>query len=321
LVLLQVSDPASFHRGRLHRQAYLIAGVGGLQAILDRGNQEDWWSSNLIKLLTIVSAVGLGLFVSRSLRSPKPIVDLHLLRDRNLTAASTMMLVFGLGLFGTVAMQPLLLERLLNYPSGTTDLVMAPRALGSALSMAFVGRLTNRVDARWLVGSGMLLAAAGTCVMSWYSLDISPGWVIWPGGIQGLGMGAVFVPLSTMAYATLRPQDADAASVLYNLARTIGGAVGVPLAATWLTRFTQENWHHLAGHINPFNPALQHWLDAQSLSLTQPITPVLLGQELGAQATMLAFVQVFRLIALSFVFMAPLILLLRASPGRAERSL
>jgi DHA2 family multidrug resistance protein len=94
--------------------ALLFAGVGSLQAILDRGNQEGWWSSNLINLLTIVSALRLVLFVIRALRSPEPLVDQHLLRDRNLTAPSTMMLVFGLGLFGMVAMQPLLLERLLS---------------------------------------------------------------------------------------------------------------------------------------------------------------------------------------------------------------
>jgi MFS transporter, DHA2 family, multidrug resistance protein len=324
LALVTQLIPKSLRRARQMDwlgAALLIAGVGSLQAILDRGNQEGWWSSNLIKLLTIVSAVGLVLFVIRALRSPEPLVDLHLLRDRNLTAASTMMLVFGLGLFGTVAMQPLLLERLLSYPAETTGLVMAPRALGSALSMALIGRLTNRVDARWLVGFGMLLAAVGTWIMSWYSLQISPAWVIWPGVIQGMGMGAVFVPLSTIAYATLRPEDADAAAGLFNLARTIGGAVGVSLAATWLTRFTQEGWNYLGGHINPFNPALRYWLDARNLSLAQPVTPLLLGHELLTQATMLAFVQVFRLIALSFVFMTPLILLLRAKSGdRVPRS-
>jgi MFS transporter, DHA2 family, multidrug resistance protein len=297
---------------------YLIGGIGALQAVLDRGNQEDWWSSNLIKVLTIMSVCGLVLFVVRALRAPEPIVDLRLLRDRNLVAASTMMLVFGLGLFGTVAMQPLLLERLLGYPAETTGLVMAPRALGSAASMALVGRLTNRVDARWLVGTGMLLAGTGTWMMSWYNLQISPSWVVWPGVVQGLGMGAVFVPLSTMAYATLRPDQTDAAAGLFNLARTIGSAVGISIAATWLTRFTQENWHHLGGHINVFNPALQYWLDAQGLSLEQAVTPLLLRQELITQATMLAFVQVFRLIALSFLVMSPMLLLLRTGPRRSR---
>jgi DHA2 family multidrug resistance protein len=169
----------------------------------------------------------------------------------------------------------------------------------------------------------MLLAGTGTWMMSWYNPQISPSWVVWPGVVQGLGMGAVFVPLSTMAYATLRPDQTDAAAGLFNLARTIGSAVGISIAVTWLTRFTQENWHNLGGHINVFNPALQYWLDAQGLRLDQAVTPLLLRQELITQATMLAFVQVFRLIALSFLVMSPMLLLLQTGhqTGAAARTL
>ena len=289
----------------------MIIGVGSLQTLLDRGNQENWWHSGLIDLLTLSAVVGIIWFVVRTLRSPTPIVDLRLYRDRNLAVASGMMLVFGLGLFGTIAVQPLMLERLLGYPAETTGLVMAPRALGSALSMALVARLTNRVDHRWLVGVGMLVMASGTWIMSWYNLSISPGWIIWPGFLQGMGMGAVFVPLSTMAYATLKRSEADAGAGLFNLARTIGSAVGVSIAATWYTRFGQENWNQLGAHINPFNPALHHWLSVQGLQLQNPLAPALLGQELGRQASMLAFSQVFQMIAVSFLLMAPLLLLLR----------
>jgi MFS transporter, DHA2 family, multidrug resistance protein len=290
----------------------MVIGVGSLQTLLDRGNQEDWWHSGLIDLLSVSAVIGLVWFVLRTLWSSSPIVDLRLYRDRNLAVASGMMLVFGLGLFGTIAVQPLMLERLLGYPAETTGLVMAPRALGSALSMALVARLTARVDHRWLVGGGMLLMAAGTWMMSWYELDVSPVWIVWPGVVQGLGMGAVFVPLSTMAYATLGSQQADAGAGLFNLARTIGSAIGVSVAATWYTRFTQLNWHSLGGHINPFNPALQQWLAVQGLTMRSPQAPLLLGHELGRQAAMLAFTQVFQLIALSFLLMAPLLLLLRA---------
>jgi hypothetical protein len=189
----------------------MIIGIGSLQTLLDRGDQEGWWQSGLIDLLTLTAVLGLALFMTRALSAPRPIVDLSLFRDRNLAVASGMMLVFGLGLFGTIAVQPIMLERLLGYPAETTGLVMAPRALGSAVSMAIVARLSGRTDTRWLVGTGMLLAAAATWIMSWYDLGISPGWIIWPGVLQGLGMGAVFVPLPRWPMPRCHPSRQTAA--------------------------------------------------------------------------------------------------------------
>ena len=290
---------------------FMILGIGSLQTLLDRGNQEGWWQSGFIDLLAIAAALGIGLFVWRSLTVERPIVELKLFRDRNLAAASGMMVVFGLGLFGTIALQPIMLERLLHYPAELTGLVMAPRALGSAFSMAIVARLTTRVNPRWLIGTGMLLAMVGTSIMALYNLDISPAWVVWAGVVQGLGMGAVFVPLSTMAYGTLAESDADAGACLFNLARTIGSAVGVSIAATWYTRFSQADWNQLGGHIQPFNPAVHQWLAAQGLDLGSRLAPSMLAHELSRQASMLAFTQVFQLIALSFLLMAPLLLVLR----------
>ena len=290
---------------------FMILGIGSLQTLLDRGNQEGWWQSGYIDLLGIAAALGIGLFVWRSLTAERPVVELKLFRDRNLAAASGMMVVFGLGLFGTIALQPIMLERLLHYPAELTGLVMAPRALGSAFSMAVVARLTARVNPRWLIGTGMLLAMVGTSIMALYNLDISPAWVVWAGVVQGLGMGAVFVPLSTMAYGTLAESDADAGAGLFNLARTIGSAVGVSIAATWYTRFSQADWNQLGGHIQPFNPAVHRWLAAQGMDLGSRLAPSMLAHELGRQASMLAFTQVFQLIALSFLLMAPLLLVLR----------
>lgn len=292
---------------------FMIIGIGSLQTMLDRGNQLGWWQSGQIDVLTITAVAGIILFIVRSLTHPSPVVDLRLFRDRNLAIASGMMLVFGLGLFGTIAVQPLMLERLLGYPAETTGLVMAPRALGSALSMAIVARLSGKVDQRWLVGTGMSLAAFGTWMMSWYNLSISPGWVVWPGIVQGMGMGSVFVPLSTMAYASLAREQADSGAGLFNLARTIGSAVGVSIAATWYTRFGQADWNQLGGHINVFNPALHHWLHGHGMQLTDPLAPSMLANELARQSSMLAFTQVFQMISLSFLVMAPMLLLLKSS--------
>ena len=294
----------------------MIVGIGSLQTVLDRGNEEGWWTSDFILLLTATAAVGLVLFTWRGLTARRPVVDLRLFRDRNLALASLLMLVFGLALFGTIAIQPLLMERLLNYPVETTGLVMAPRGLGAALGMFVISRISGRVDPRWIIATGMTIAGTATWIMSWYNLDISPGWLIWPGVLQGLGMGSIFVTLSTLAYATLPAKHTDAGAGLYNLARSIGSSIGISVAATWYTRFGQADWNQLGGHINPFNPALTHWLQAQGLTLQDPTAALLLANELRRQASMLAFTQVFDLIALSFVLMAPLLLLLQRRNGR-----
>ena len=151
-------------------------------------------------------------------------------------------------------------------------------------------------------------------------LDISPGWLIWPGVMQGVGMGSIFVTLSTLAYATLPASATDAGAGLYNLARSVGSSIGVSVAATWYARFGQIDWNQLGGHINPFNPALAHWLKLQGLTLNDPMAAALLTHELSRQSAMLAFTQVFDLIALSFVLMAPLLLLLKPSGRRSGMS-
>ena len=289
----------------------MALGVGSLQLVLDRGNQEGWFGSGLIILLTAISAIGLILFVYHGLRIQTPIVNLRLFHDRNLTAASIMIVVFGLGMFGTIAMQPLLLERLLGYPAETTGLVMAPRAVGSAVSMLIVSRLITRFDPRWLVSIGLVFSAAGTYLMTWYNLYISPGWVIWPGVIQGIGMGMIFVPLSTIAYETLPKSAVDEASGLFNLIRTLGSSIGISIASTVLTRSEQSSWNYLSGHINVFNPALHNWLNSRGLELGDPTTPLLLGQMLLRQSSMVAFVDVFWVISISFLILAPLLFIMR----------
>ncbi|MEJ2685590.1 MAG: DHA2 family efflux MFS transporter permease subunit [Gammaproteobacteria bacterium] len=295
----------------------MAAGIGSLQVVLDRGNQEGWFSSHLIEVLSVLAAGGLMWFTVRSLRRSDSVVNLRLFRDRNLAAASLMMGAFGLGLFGTIALQPIMLERLFDYPAETAGLVMAPRGIGSALSMFMVSRLINRYDSRLLVGAGLLIAAAGTYVMSWYDLSIDPAWVIWPGAIQGIGMGMIFVPLSTLAFETLPKASVDEGSGLFNLLRTIGGSIGISIAGTVYTRSSQAAWNQLGGHIQRFNPALHSWLGALGMTLHAPAAPPLLARLLGRQASMVGFVDTFWLITLSFVAMAPLLLLVRRAERRA----
>ncbi len=293
----------------------LAVGVGSLQMLLDRGNQEDWLHSNFIVVLAIISIGCVVAFVVRSINRPDAILKIDLLKDRNLAMATFMIMAFGVGMLSTIAMQPLFLEHMLGYPAGTAGLLMAPRGIAVAVGMVFVATTINRIEPRWLVFIGLSLATVGSYVMTRYNLDVDRFWIIAPGIVQGMGMGMIFVPLSTLAYQTLPKDASDQAAGIFNLARTVGGSIGIAIAATVLTRESLTNWQTLGAGINPYNPALGAWLDATGLSISDPQTPQILAAELMRQSTMLGFIEAFGFVTLSFVLLIPLVLFLKRREG------
>ena len=294
--------------------ALLAAGVAGLQYTLDRGTTADWFSAMDIRVAAMVGAIGVAGFAWHSLaRGPAALFDLRIFRDRNFAMACLVMLAMGLGLFGGLVLQPILLEGLLGYPITTTGIIMAPRGVATAIAMVVVGRLVGRVDARLLVGVGMLTSAAGSWAMTRYSLDVSTWWIIWPAFLQGLGLGLIFVPLSTIAYMTLpRARTAEAAGI-YSLVRTIGAAAGISVVTTLMTREAQVNWNELGAHITLYNPAVAAYLRSLHLAATDHRAMALIAAQVGRQAEMNAMLDVFKVTAWSFVTMLPLVLLLRKS--------
>jgi DHA2 family multidrug resistance protein len=230
-----------------------------------------------------------------------------------------MIMAFGVGMLSTIALQPLFLKHLLGYPASTAGLVMAPRGIAVAMGMVFVATTINRFEPRWLVLIGLTLATIGTYATTWYNLDVDMFWIIVPGIVQGLGMGMIFVPLSTLAYQTLPQEASDQAAGIFNLARTIGGSLGIAIAATVLTRESHANWQSLGAGINPYNPALTSWLDATGLSMSDPHALQMLAMELTRQATMIGFIEAFGFVTLSFMVLIPLVLLLKKQEGDGPR--
>jgi DHA2 family multidrug resistance protein len=186
--------------------------------------------------------------------------------------------------------------------------------------MIVVGRLVSKVDPRILVGTGMLISAAGSYAMTWYSLDVSTMWIIWPALLQGLGLGLIFVPLSTIAYTTLpRARMAEAAGI-YSLVRTIGAAVGISIVTTLMTRQAQVIWNELGAHITRYNQNFTEYLRGLHLSPSDPHAIALAAAQVGQQAQMGAILDVFKVTAWSFVAMLPLVLLLRGRKGGAVQA-
>jgi DHA2 family multidrug resistance protein len=289
--------------------ALLALSVGCLQFVLDQGHSRDWFDSRLIQVVSLASASTFVAFIMRGWNKPDNIIDLSLFRDRNFSCACIALLCFGLGMYGTVALVPVMLQSLLGYPATGAGFIMAPRALTSGFVMMLVGLvLLKRFDPRHLIMVGMVCSAVGTLVMTRYTLQVDAFWLIVPGVLQGIGMGLLFVPLSTLAFDRLPPQKADEASGQFSVFRTLGGSIGTAIAAQLYVHATQEHWTQLAGHVQPFNPAMTEWLAAQGLRPDDAMAIPRIGYEVARQSQMLGYIDSFMLIAISFVVLLPLAL-------------
>lgn len=287
--------------------------IGGMQFVLDRGNQEDWFNSSMICFVTYIAVAGFLGFVLHNLAPhKKSVFELRIFKDRNFAIASVLLGFFGLGLYGMMVIQPLMMEGLFDYPALTTGLMMAPRGISGMVSMILIGKLITRVDPRYLVIIGVVICIIGISLGTLYSTQhISPFWIIIPMIIQGFGLGMIFVPLSTIAYSTLSVHLRTEAAGLFSLLRTIGSSIGISIVITLYTRGTQHFWNQLGGFINIYNPQLQDYIKALNLRPDEPLGAALLANELFKQAAMLSFINVFAVIKWCFVLMIPLVLLLK----------
>src|SRR5258708_1918959 len=304
-------------RRRLRRMDWtglvlLGSGIPGLRYLLVRGTSQDWFAANDIRFSALVAAVGIVGFGGWSLRRGKEaLFDLRIFKDRNFAIACAAMAALGLGLFGGLVLQPILLEGLLGYPIVTTGLVMAPRGIATAVAMMVVGRLVMKGDPRVLVGAGMLISALGSHLMTYYSLDVSTAWIIGPALLQGLGLGLIFVPLSTIAYTTLERSRMAEAAGIYSLVRTIGAAAGISILTTLMTRHAQVMWNELGGHVTKYNHALAEYLRPLHLSPPDPHAMAVVAAEIGRQAEVAAMLDGFKVTTWSVLAMLPLVFLLK----------
>jgi DHA2 family multidrug resistance protein len=293
----------------------IVTGVGALQYLLDRGNSQGWFSATDIKIAAVLSSAGFVSFVVYQLlaRPRHSIFSLNIFADKNFTVSSALITAMGLGLFGIIVIQPLLLESLLGYPVFKAGLIMAPRGISAMISMVLVGQLIRHVDVKILITAGIILNVSGEYLMTYYSFITNDAWQIWPGVIQGLGMGFIFIPLSSTAFATLPTKYYTEAAGLFSLLRTIGSSIGVSITMTFYTRHAQMAWNDIVGHINPFRHALTHYLSPLSLQPDNVKAGAILSQTVNGQAQMIAMLDTFAFIGWCFAMMLPLVWLLKST--------
>jgi len=296
--------------------AMLSLGVGALQLMLDRGGQMDWFSSPEIWIELGLSITGFWVFAVHLVTGRDTFIDPKIFADRNFVTGLIFIFVVGVILLASLALLPPMLTDLFNYPTVTTGFVMAPRGVGTMISMLVVGRLVQKVDARLLVVAGLLLTALSLYYMTDFTPDMDDWLIIMSGVIQGLGLGLVFVPLSTVAFATLEARYRTDATSLFSLVRNIGSSIGISVVIMFLTRNTQINHAELSAFISPFNPVL--WSISPQAATGDPTALSQVDLLVNQQAAMIAYVNDFKLMMLVTLAAIPLALFLRKPRMQAQ---
>jgi MFS transporter, DHA2 family, multidrug resistance protein len=302
----------------------LIVGIGALQIVLDKGQQEDWFASTLIVALSVVSAVALVWLVIHELRTENPIVDLRVFKERSYAIGVFLMSIVGFVLYGSMVLLPIMLQTLLGYPPLQAGIALAPRGIGSFFMMPATGLMTGRFDARKLLAVG-LLVGGGTLI--WLSrINLQAGYwdIFWPQLIQGAGLSLLFVPLTTVAMDRIPRERMGYATSLFNLMRNMGGSVGIAVTATMLSREQQATAVLYGANVTAYDPTSQMLFaelrnafiaaGSDAVTATNRAYAALAGI-VQQQAAMVSFVWLFQLLGVLFLALLPLVLLMRRPRG------
>jgi len=318
-ILVFIHDDRHGHRDRFDFFGFgtLSVAVGAVQMMLDRGELKDWFGSTEIWVEATVAALCFYLFVVHTATtSASSFLNRNMLKDPNFTAGFILMFFVGIILNGTMVLLPTMMQALMNYPVVTAGFVMAPRGIGTLISMVLVARIIGKVDTRLIILTGLSLTAISLWQMTGFSLAMNMNLLLVSGILQGFGLGFVFTPLSVIAFSTLSRQHLTQGTAIFSLMRNVGGSVGVSIVEALFVRNSQIIHSRLAEHIRPDNPV------AQSLGAPYSLTEVhgiaALNAEVTRQAQMIAYIDDFHFMVLVILASLPFLLLLRR-PNRAAK--
>jgi DHA2 family multidrug resistance protein len=338
LVNTFVEDPPYLQAGRSRRIDYIgfalmVVGLSALQIMLDRGQEADWFAASWVRWCAAIATLSLVTFVVREFLVEDPIVDLRILGERNFAVGFGLSTVLGVCLYGTTSMLPLFLQTLLGYPAVESGLAVSPRGIGAMFAAIVVGRMITVIDPRLMVAAGLTLLSLSGYLFAGLTLQISVGNVVGAAILNGMSTGMIFVPLSLLTLGRLRNEQMGNAAGLYTLMRNLGGSVGIAIATTLLARGAQAHQAVLATHLTPYDPAYEHARQSLQRVLGLRTDPVTASQQalgllyhlLVQQATLLAFLDVFRAISLLALVCVPLAFLFgrirprRKAPATSDR--
>jgi DHA2 family multidrug resistance protein len=303
----------------------LVLGIGSLQVMLDKGQEDDWFSSRFITALTVLAVIGLVGLVIRELKAAHPIMDLGVFRYRSFAIGTTLMMALGIVLYGSTVLLPLLMQEVLGYTATHAGITNLPRGIASFLAMPLVGYLTAKIDARKLLVAGFLCGAFAMYDLSVLSLSMASSSFWLPLLVQGASLGFIFVPLTTVSNDPIPLDRMGNATSIFNLMRNIGASIGISIVETLQVRKMQVHIHDLGAHVNAADPATQQTLrglrayfifrGADAVTATHQAYAAMWGM-VQQQAAMLAYNDSFLFLAVMFVVMIPAVFWMKKPKGR-----
>ena len=324
-----IQDPPYLKRRKLSETridytglGFVALGLGALQVVLDKGQREDWFESHFIVVLTIISAASLIFVVLWEWNHKDPIIDLHLFRERSFAAANFLMFMLGFALLGSTLLLPLFMQTLLGYTAERSGLALMPGGFAIMVCMPVVGLLLSRYSPRYLMMFGLTMLSFSLFHMTNFDLSVDFHTVMMARVYQAIGLAFLFVPINTAAYSSLPRDKNNAASGLMNLARNIGGSVGISFVTTGLARRAQVHQGQLVEKLNAANPQFQSALrgmtgifsgsgpGAGGTSAQQHAYAMMQGNVIR-QATMLAYIDNFWVLGVVIGCLIPCVFLIK----------
>jgi DHA2 family multidrug resistance protein len=296
--------------------AMLAIAVASTQMIFDRGSGVGWFESPEIWLYVGLAISGLWMFVVHCATAENPFVDLTMFRDQNFVMGLLFIFLIGITTFSGLALLPPLLQNLMGYSVIDTGTLMAPRGIGTMLSMIVVGRMVSKVDARILVLSGLAISAYSLWMMTGFDISMDQGPILISGFLQGIGLGLVFVPLNTLAFATIAPALRVDATAFFSLIRNVGQGVGISLVTAVLTQMIAVNTSELATNVTLNSGPVR---DLPGVLAGIPTVFAQLSGLVQQQAAMIAYLDDFALMAAVTLVSVPIVFFLRKPKGPAPR--
>ena len=325
--VIVIQDPPYMKRQKMKIDywglLFLTVGLGSLQFLLDKGENEDWFSSDLIIVVAIVAGITLTLLIIHEKFTEQPVVNLRVFRDRTFSSGATVMFFVFLNLFGSIVLLPIFLQMMMGYTSLYAGLVLGPGGIATMFAMPFAGKLVSKVNPKRILTVGILICAVSTYLMSRFTLQTDFWTFVWPRVTLGIGMGLTFIPLTTMTLSHIPRERMTEATSLYNLLRNMGGSVGIAFTTTMLSRRAQFHQTRLVENLTPFDPAYQMAREKLGDVLAAKGLPAagadgLIYRELVRQSTTLAFTDAFLMICLLILCVLPLVFLMQRAPVPAR---
>jgi DHA2 family multidrug resistance protein len=310
----------------------ITLGVGFLQYVFDKGQEDDWFSSRTIFTLTVSAVVLIIWFIVQELRHDNPILDLRLLKSRNFATSTFLMFVLGMVLFGTTVLIPQFLQVLMGYSAQTAGMALSSGAVVMIVMMPIVGRLVGKVDARYLAAFGFSVTALALYHMTALNLQIDFKTAAFMRIYQTIGLAFIFIPINTLSYVGMQPNKSNQVAGITNLARNLGGSIGISLLGTFVARYSQQHQVYLTAHMTPADPAFTQRINAmtqafirQGLNAEEATRRAyaVIGRIAGGQALTLAYVDIVSAMALGVACLVPLIFMMKkpkrgAAPAAAH---